>query len=177
MALNKDRANKRTVLIAMDGSKHSEHAFKWYAENVHRNTDKVVITHCAEEFQVQPTDFLGANEIMIDELYQKHSEKNKATAEHIKSIANKYQVPHKLESLHGHAGHSIVKAAEANNAGMIICGSRGQGLIRRTILGSISDYILHHARMPVVICKHEDEQAKLASVHTTAAPMYPHKRA
>ena len=71
------------------------------------------------------------------------------------------QIDHKIEQLQGHPGHAIVKAAEENQAGMIICGSRGQGIIRRTILGSISDYILHHARMPVVICKHEDEQAKL----------------
>ena len=54
-----------------------------------------------------------------------------------------------------------MKAAEEKNVGMIICGSRGQGFIRRTVLGSISDYILHHARMPVIICKNEEEQDKL----------------
>lgn len=68
---------------------------------------------------------------------------------------------HKVEQLQGHPGLSIVRSAEEKRVGMIICGSRGQGFIRRTVLGSISDYILHHARMPVVICKNEEEQAKI----------------
>ena len=55
----------------------------------------------------------------------------------------------------------MVSAADSNKADMVICGSRGQGLFRRTVLGSISDYIIHHAKMPVVICKHEDEQKRL----------------
>ena len=71
------------------------------------------------------------------------------------------QIPHTVEQLHGHPGLSIVKAAEEKKAGMIICGSRGMGFIRRTVIGSISDYILHHARMPVIICKNEEEQAKM----------------
>ena len=37
-------------------------------------------------------DFLGANEIMIDELFQKHTAKNTATQNHIQEIANKYKV-------------------------------------------------------------------------------------
>ena len=75
------------------------------------------------------------------------------------------QIESKIQQLHGYPGHSLIKAAEDKDAGMIICGSRGQGLIRRTILGSISDYVLHHARMPVIICKHEDEQVKLKHSH------------
>lgn len=71
------------------------------------------------------------------------------------------QVTHRIEHLHGLPGASIVKAAAEQKAGMIICGSRGRGLIRRTILGSVSDYVLHHAHVPVIVCKHEDEQKKL----------------
>ena len=74
------------------------------------------------------------------------------------NISYSIQIPHKLEKLHGHAGHAIVNAADSNKADMVICGSRGQGLFRRTILGSISDYIIHHCKMPVVLCKHEDVQ-------------------
>ena len=72
-----------------------------------------------------------------------------------------FQINHKIQQLQGHPGLAIVKAAEENNAGMVICGSRGMGFVRRTIIGSVSDYILHHARMPVIICKNEEEQEKL----------------
>ena len=46
--------------------------------------------------------------------------------------------------------------AEEENALFIICGSRGHGNIRRTLLGSISDYILHHSNVPVFVCKRKD---------------------
>ena len=68
------------------------------------------------------------------------------------------QISHRNHKLTGFPGHAIVKAAEDVDASMIICGSRGQGLLRRTMMGSVSDYVLHHAHMPVIVCKHEDEQ-------------------
>ncbi|RUS88607.1 hypothetical protein EGW08_003633 [Elysia chlorotica] len=32
-------------------------------------------------------------------------------------------------------------------------GTRGLGKFRRTMLGSVSDYILHHAHVPVLVCR------------------------
>ena len=36
---------------------------------------------------------------------------------------------------------------------MIVTGTRGMGKVRRTILGSVSDYLVHHAHCPVVVCR------------------------
>ena len=71
------------------------------------------------------------------------------------------QIKHTLQHLHGYPGHTIISAAEEQNVDMIVCGSRGLGLIRRTIMGSVSDYVLHHAHIPVIVVKHEDERKKL----------------
>ncbi|XP_048741472.2 universal stress protein Sll1654-like isoform X2 [Ostrea edulis] len=49
-------------------------------------------------------------------------------------------------------GEGIVKTARELNASMIIMGSRGLGTIRRTILGSVSDYVVHHSHVPVIVC-------------------------
>lgn len=76
------------------------------------------------------------------------------------------QIEHKFERLEGHPGETIVKAAHEHNADFLICGSRGHGAVRRTILGSISDYILHHAHVPVLICKHEDEKHRIERQHS-----------
>lgn len=48
-------------------------------------------------------------------------------------------------------GHTICKIAQENNASMIVIGQRGLGTIRRTFLGSVSDYVLHHAQIPVLV--------------------------
>ena len=53
--------------------------------------------------------------------------------------------------------HGIVEIATQEKAKFIVTGCRGMGLIRRTILGSVSDFILHHAHCPVFIYKKEKE--------------------
>ena len=49
-------------------------------------------------------------------------------------------------------GHGIVKKAQELDVGLVVMGTRGRGLIRRTILGSVSDYVLHHSSIPVLVC-------------------------
>jgi nucleotide-binding universal stress UspA family protein len=56
----------------------------------------------------------------------------------------------------GEPGSAILQIAAEENASMIVMGTRGKGMLRRTILGSVSDYVLHHAKIPVIIC-HADE--------------------
>ena len=53
----------------------------------------------------------------------------------------------------GKPGEVIVRKAEEMQAESIVVGCRGMGKLRRTILGSVSDYILHHAPCPVLICR------------------------
>ena len=48
-------------------------------------------------------------------------------------------------------GEVICKLAEDESADLIVIGSRGIGTLRRTILGSVSDYCVHHAHIPVLV--------------------------
>ena len=60
---------------------------------------------------------------------------------------------------HGHdAWHEIIKYAEKVGAGLIVIGSRGQGKLRRTFLGSVSDSVLHHSHVPVLVCRNKDAE-------------------
>ena len=54
----------------------------------------------------------------------------------------------------GQPGEFITKVAKKENAGMVVMGTRGMGKVRRTILGSVSDYVLHHAHCAVIVYKH-----------------------
>ncbi|GFR63133.1 stress response protein nhaX [Elysia marginata] len=51
-------------------------------------------------------------------------------------------------------GHALVKEAERENVSMIVIGCRGHGTLRRTVMGSVSSYILHHSHVPVLIHPH-----------------------
>ena len=39
------------------------------------------------------------------------------------------------------------------DADMIVVGTRGLGKVRRTVLGSVSSYVIHHAHVPVIVCR------------------------
>lgn len=61
--------------------------------------------------------------------------------------------------------HGIVDIANKENARFIVTGSRGMGVIRRTILGSVSDFILHHANCPVFVYKMQWNAQLTPTIH------------
>lgn len=59
----------------------------------------------------------------------------------------------KFVKKHGNPGEAIIAVAEKEKANLIVTGCRGMGLLRRTFLGSVSDYVMHHAHCPVLVCR------------------------
>ena len=47
----------------------------------------------------------------------------------------------------------ILDFAVSNNADMIVMGSRGLGIVKGVLLGSVSQYIVEQARCPVLVVK------------------------
>jgi nucleotide-binding universal stress UspA family protein len=58
----------------------------------------------------------------------------------------------------GRADDKIVSLAEELGAGLVVMGSRGQGGIRRALMGSISSSVIEHAHCPVMVVRPEKEQ-------------------
>ncbi|CAG2192210.1 unnamed protein product [Mytilus edulis] len=72
----------------------------------------------------------------------------------VKTLEDKYRAKAKAKMTgQGKPGELLIHIAKEENASMIITGSRGLGKIRRTILGSVSDYVIHHSHVPVLVCK------------------------
>jgi nucleotide-binding universal stress UspA family protein len=53
----------------------------------------------------------------------------------------------------GRAEEEVVIVAEELGAGLIVMGSRGQGRIRRALVGGVSDAVVRHAHCPVTIVR------------------------
>lgn len=53
----------------------------------------------------------------------------------------------------GSPGEWIIKVAKEDDVDMIVMGARGLGKIKKTILGSVSDYVLNKSKVPVLIFK------------------------
>lgn len=53
----------------------------------------------------------------------------------------------------GEPGLSIVAAAEAEGADLVIVGTRGLDRAGRFLLGSVSDYVVYHSGCPVMVAR------------------------
>ena len=51
----------------------------------------------------------------------------------------------------GPPGEAVLNYAKKENTSLIIIGSRGLGKIRRTLIGSVSDYVVHNSKIPVIV--------------------------
>ncbi|XP_063418284.1 stress response protein NhaX-like [Mytilus trossulus] len=153
----------KTVVIAFDGSDYAKHAMKYFAETIYLPTDNVVVVYCVELGDVITTErtIYGLSQagahISID-----HGELKDLIQREIGRIKNKlvefaaYMKEIKLngtvKSTHASSpGLGVIHVANELNADLIVTGSRGYGRFRRTLLGSVSDYILHHSSVPVMV--------------------------
>ena len=55
----------------------------------------------------------------------------------------------------GRKDQEIVGLSEEIGAGLIVMGSRGRGGVRRALMGSVSDSVIHHAHCPVMVVRKE----------------------
>ncbi|KAH8878468.1 Universal stress protein [Schistosoma japonicum] len=139
----------RSVLIAIDGSEHSKKAFNYYVNWLHRPDDSVTIYHAVEPVSL-PTLSLSSP---------------MANVKRVRELENDYSAEclrHNLiyqflyESVE-HIGASIIQQVEKYEVRLIVIGSRGLGAIKRTIMGSVSDYVVHHANTAVCVVPSIDE--------------------
>jgi nucleotide-binding universal stress UspA family protein len=151
---NQSRTEKRTICIAVDESENSEFTVSWAIENiVQPESDTVVLLNARPslaEFQpyVGPTPDYDALMKRID-------------ADHIKKstkLLNKLGLWFKAQnietrgiSLSGDPKAEILKKTTELNPSLLMVGSRGMGPIATGLLGSVSNYLVHHSKLPVFV--------------------------
>ncbi|XP_061179312.1 universal stress protein in QAH/OAS sulfhydrylase 3'region-like [Saccostrea echinata] len=149
---------QRTIVVAMDGSEHAVNAFKWFCKSIKRDDDQVVMVYSVEVYDpLYATQWFNVpysvDRTALKAMLEKHAEEVKKKLEQFAEIMRSEHASGKVRSTHAEKpGEGILKTAKDLNADMIVLGTRGMGTIRRTILGSVSDYVLHHSSIPVIIC-------------------------
>ncbi|KAK6175438.1 hypothetical protein SNE40_013903 [Patella caerulea] len=153
------KKSKRTIIIAVDGSKHADYALEWYNEYFRNPNDYVILVNNPEYGEAIQGTWDGSIYVLDPEVIFAMLQEEK---QRLNEEVDKYK--HKLTDLgiegrvRGVAaaspGEAIVKAADEEEADLVIVGCRGRGKIRRTLMGSVSDYVVHHCAAPVLICRH-----------------------
>ena len=66
------------------------------------------------------------------------------------------QIPYKTVCAYGSVGEMLCAICSDEKADCLIMGTRGQGTLRRTILGSVSDYVVQHNEATVIVVPQKD---------------------
>lgn len=162
-------AGGKTVVIAFDGSDYAKNAMKFYADTIHMPTDNVIVVYCVELTDVVTTVHYSIDHEVFKEMIQREIERIKNKLIEFAVYMRDIKLNGTVKSTHASSpGHGIVNVANELNAELIVTGSRGMGSIRRTFLGSVSDYILHHSSVPVlVVQQHKDHDHHKHCDHQT----------
>jgi len=69
------------------------------------------------------------------------------------SLADKEEIGVDYKTTSGRPGPEILKHAQKNKFDLIVIGARGLGSGKELLLGSISRYIIHKSKIPVLLIK------------------------
>jgi nucleotide-binding universal stress UspA family protein len=150
------------ILIAIDASKHSDYAVKWYAEHIHQPHYSVLLLHVAET-DAEPAFYGRAMsppkddwEVIANKLRQKEPIFSMG-AKHTRTLKQHGVAEVRFECVYGKPGEILVRRAAKDGCLLIVIGSRGLGSIRRTVMGSVSTYVLHHSKVAVAVCANNND--------------------
>ena len=135
------------ILVPLDGSKNSIRGLEM-AITLARNCN-ATITGIYSIYAPPHSEFRG-----VGSVGKSLNVQVKKFMEEAKVMAAKNGIVFNEKIARGEIGYNIIKLAHGkSNFDMIVMGSRGRSSTKEMFFGSISNYVIHTSKIPVVIVK------------------------
>ncbi|GJY13615.1 universal stress protein A [Tanacetum coccineum] len=159
------------VMVAIDESEGSLYALQWTIENIflHHGTTvtppnekdeppMMTVVHVQPPFQQPYTAIpvgpvLFATPAVMDSVKKAQEQSASEVLSRVSKLCQQYMIKAETMVIRGNPKEMIVEAVDQMNVDLLVVGSRGLGQIKRALLGSVSDYCVHHAKCPVLIVR------------------------
>jgi nucleotide-binding universal stress UspA family protein len=136
----------KRILLAIDGSEHSERATDQAASLAELSGASIKIVYVAD-YSKAMNDVLHTQS--KEDLDLARREKLLPFEEKLEALGISFSV----KILHGEPGPAIVDYANSSNADLVVIGSRGLNALQEMVLGSVSHKVVKRADCPVLIVK------------------------
>lgn len=145
----------RNIIVAVDHGQDSRRAFHWALTNLVRMADTVHLLHvlpsslgCLADMAGRTEEsaaVLQATEVLFDKLAKEAYE--------IGMVKTERRI------MEGEPGKVICRESARLEPAAVVMGSRGRGVVKSVLLGSVSEYCTRHCVCPVIIVPHKDDRA------------------
>jgi nucleotide-binding universal stress UspA family protein len=151
------------VLVALDHSFQTSLVFDQALEQIKSEKAHLLIVHVIrQEDEIQPSPLVGIGTIadvdMYNALHQLQHERIQKEMQTAQTWLQPYcqqatsrQISSEIGCTAGIPGVVICDIARSWNADLIVLGRRGHQGLKEIVLGSVSNYVVHHAPCSVLI--------------------------
>jgi nucleotide-binding universal stress UspA family protein len=159
----------KKLLVAVDLSEHNKYVFAVGLDVAKKMGASMMLIHVPSSDEPEcpafPT-FLGQDfysssaSVPIIEMYEKlwrtYEENGLAMLKQFAQEARTAEVPIEYTQTVGTPGKMICELTKNINADLIIIGRRGHSGLKELVIGSVSNYVVHHADCSVLVVQHGD---------------------
>ncbi|MGA9187117.1 MAG: universal stress protein [Methanosarcina sp.] len=147
------------ILIATDGSKFSQIAVLQGMELAKFMGAKVYALYVLNKNAYVPPVLetpihLGSKWNVLEETLRQEGDD---AIQYAKKIAEDKEIDYEGVVVEGDPAHAILEFAEQNKVDMIIMGTLGKGGLERFLLGSVTDKVVRHSEISVLVVKKQKQ--------------------
>jgi nucleotide-binding universal stress UspA family protein len=135
------------ILVPYDGSDHSQRALLVAAELAHCTNAALHVLYAYERLP----SYLG--EPNFENLLNRVLTWANDIVDNAVAVVENKGIRASSDVLEGPPADAILRVAQAEKFDLIVMGSRGLGQFEGLLLGSVSDRVLHHAHVPVMVVR------------------------
>jgi nucleotide-binding universal stress UspA family protein len=136
------------ILVPLDGSKNSQRGLEM-AISVARQFG-ATITGVYSIYAPPHSEFRG-----VGSVEESLNEEVKKIMDNAKVLAAQNGIVFKEKLMRGDIGYNIIKLAhnKKENFNLLVIGNRGRGSLKEMFFGSVSNYVIHASKIPVLLVK------------------------